>query len=179
MQNLWQESKSRFYPDPDLIQTFLQEHTGFTGTINSDDRVCNECYKSHLTTIKHLNSTVKSTSSVLATRLEEIQKDLLTLSNIHTLEQALTQSANLTAIHVGTIILKNTAILLSEAYEHFQESLMGITTQCKMNLDSYLNVTIATFGLEVNFHHYWSHIWLITVQYSVMVQSYIGMEGIS
>jgi len=54
-------NKTRKYPDPALVQSFLVQNTDFRGEITATDRVCYACYKSHLVISKHMHSSTSST----------------------------------------------------------------------------------------------------------------------
>ena len=139
--------KSRSYPNLTLFQIFLEEHMGFTGTIDPNHKICNTCYKSHLITVQHIKQAVTSKNSDLAQVIDEIKKnDIVPTANIHVLEQAIMQSVHLAALLVGKVILNNTAILLPEVYSYFKETLMDITKQCNISMDS---------DLEMNYSSVW------------------------
>ena len=141
-------SKSRPYPQPKLIQQFLAQNTDFSGEINLDDRACYSCYKSHLVTIRHLNSTTQSTNADLGTLLNQIKRDLPAPSDIHTIENVVSYTCNITAIYVGEILLKHTAILLPEANDFFNQKLKETAHQCAVNLDSDTAETITATWLR-------------------------------
>ena len=42
----------RHCPNPEYIQKHLQGHAGFEGEISAVDRVCEACYRAHLTLLK-------------------------------------------------------------------------------------------------------------------------------
>ena len=48
------ENKSRCFPEPALIETFLKENEDYTSKIHPQDRLRYTCYKSYLIIIKHL-----------------------------------------------------------------------------------------------------------------------------
>ena len=52
----WAASNSRCCPNPEVIEKHLQENTGFDGHIGPQDKVCNTCYRSHLTIINKSDS---------------------------------------------------------------------------------------------------------------------------
>ena len=120
-------SKSRACPEPDLIQKHLQENTDFSGQISTEDRVCYACYRSHLFIIKHLNRTVHSTDSDLGSLIDRIKQDIPEVSDIQTLDQALTYASTFSAIQVGEALLKQTAVLLPSVYKVFRNKVMEIT----------------------------------------------------
>ena len=120
-------SKSRACPEPDLIQKHLQENTDFSGQIRTEDRVCYACYRSHLFIIKHLNRTVHSTDSDLGSLIDRIKQDIPEVSEIQTLDQALTYASTFSAIQVGEALLKQTAVLFPSIYEVFRNKVMEIT----------------------------------------------------
>ena len=112
-------SKSRACPQPDVIQKYLRENTEFSGEICNDDRVCYACYKSHLITIKHLNSTVNSTDADLCLLIARIQQ-------VHTFDQAIQYTSNTLAVEVGEALLTQRALLLPTIYEKFCDNVMEI-----------------------------------------------------
>ena len=68
-------SKARACPEPQVIKQFLKDNTDFSGDISVNNRVCYACYKSHLFTIKLLQSLVSSTDSDLSTIINKIRED--------------------------------------------------------------------------------------------------------
>ena len=128
--------KSRPYPQPKLIQQFLQENTDFSAEINPDDRACYTCYKSHLVTIQQINSSNNSANPDLGKLLDKIKEDIQATCNIHTIESAILYTSNVTALYVGEILLKHTAILLPEVNDFFHTKLKEIIQQCNIPLNS-------------------------------------------
>ena len=122
--NMTDMSKSRACPQPDIIQKYLRENTDFSGEITNNNRVCYACYKSHLVTIKLLNSTVHSTDVDLHILIANIQLDIPVVSDAHTLDD---YTSNTLAIEVGEALLKQTALLLPSIYEKFCDKPKEIT----------------------------------------------------
>lgn len=58
-----------------------------------------------------------------------MKRDLPPVSDIRTLDNALTYTSTLSAIHVGNALLKQTALLLPEVYERFKAQLLDFTKQ--------------------------------------------------
>lgn len=143
--NLTDLSKSRPYPQPKLIQKFLVENTDFSGEINSDDRACFTCYKSHLVTVQHLNSIIHSTNPDLETLLDEIKGDLPAISDF---ESVVSYTCRITAIHVGEALLKHTALLLPEVYELFNRTLKENTYPRDITVDPEMADTLTTTWLR-------------------------------
>ena len=85
--------------------------------------MCYACYKSHLFTIKRLQSLVSSTDSDLSTIINKIREDTPAVIDIHTIDQAIHYASNLSAIHVGEALLKQTAMLLPDINNFFLNEL--------------------------------------------------------
>ena len=130
--NLTDLSKSRPYPQPQVIQKFLQENTLICGEINPEDRACYTCYKSHLVTIRHINSTTQSTNPDLGMLLTKIKEEIQAISDISTIESAVSYTSKVAAIYVGEALLKNTALLLPEVNEFFCIKLKEILNKHKI-----------------------------------------------
>ena len=47
--------QKRVCPNPEVIQKYLTQNTGFEGSIPQDGRVCPACYKAHLIIMKKTN----------------------------------------------------------------------------------------------------------------------------
>ena len=116
-------SKSRPYPQPSLIHNVLRENTDFSGEIGPNDRACYTCYKSHLITIKHINHTAQSIKQDLGTLLTKIKESLPDISNIQSIDGFISYTCNIVAIHVGEALLKDTALLLPEVNEIFNQKI--------------------------------------------------------
>ena len=112
------------------------EHINFQELSVSKDKVCSACYKSHLITIKNSMSKVESTDIDHSSLLDRLRQQLPQDCDVHTIDQALHYGATIAAIHVGEALLKQTAVLLPEAYEIF----------CDI-----VNIIIITNGI---YHHY-------------------------
>ena len=69
-------------------------------------------------------------------------------------------NSSLAALLVGKVILNNTAILLPEVYSYFKETLMDITKQCNISMDS---------DMEMNY----SSVWLRS-QVSLMLEPHLN-----
>ena len=78
-------------------------------------------------TFSYLNRTVHSTDSDLVSLIDRIKQDIPEVSDIQTLDQALTYASTFSAIHVGEALLKQTAVLLPSIYEVFRNKVMEIT----------------------------------------------------
>ena len=117
-------TRSRKCPEPELIQKFLVQNTEFSGEIGTEDRVCYVCYRAHLITIKHLQNTTTSTDADLSTTIERIKRDTSTVTDIHTLEQALTYAVHFSALSVGEALMRQNALLLPDVYDSFQDKLL-------------------------------------------------------
>ena len=119
-------TKSRKCPEPELIAKFLQQNTEFSGHISTEDRVCYACYRAHLVIIKHMHNTASSTDADLCSVIDRIKQEMCSISDIHTLDQAVSCAAHYSAVHVGESLLKQNALLLPVVYEFFQSKLMEI-----------------------------------------------------
>ena len=127
--------KSRTCPRPVLVQTFLQQNTEFIGTINPQDRVCYACYKSHLVIIKHTQKNITSTDVDLSTQIKRIKSEMSSLSDIHTLDQAITHAVHLSAVYVGEHLLKQTALLLPDVCDIFNDYVTETIGLCGIEHD--------------------------------------------
>ena len=128
-------SKSRKCPEPELIQLFLQQNTEFSGVINADSRVCYACYKAHLIIIKHKQNTITSTDADLSSSINKIKSEMCNISDIHTPDEALSNAAHFSGIHVGEALLKHNALLHPDVYDIFLDKLTEITRVCSIVLE--------------------------------------------
>ena len=123
------EPKSRPFPEPTLLQTFLRENTDYSKDLCPQDRVCCACYRSHLFTIKHLKNLVKSTDSDLRALIDKLKQDLPVISDVLKFDSALQYVTSTSAIWLGEALLKQTAMLLPQVYATFKEKLLKITNE--------------------------------------------------
>ncbi len=72
--------------------------TNFSNEITPDDRACFSCYKSHLVTIQQLNSQSQSVDQDLKKLLDKIEEDIPEVSDINTMESAISYSCYVTTI---------------------------------------------------------------------------------
>ena len=111
-------TKSHKCPTPALIQGFLQQNTEFSGEISTEDRVCYACFRPHLIIITYAQ-TVNSTDADLCSVIDRNKHEMCDTSDIHTLDQALSHVAQLSAVHVGEALLKQNALLSQDIYNFF------------------------------------------------------------
>ena len=76
-------SKSRSYPEPEILQRFLQDNTEFTGDLSPNDRVCYVCYRSHLAIVKHCKLSVRSCDADLEQLISSLQSNLCRIEEIN------------------------------------------------------------------------------------------------
>ena len=120
-------SKSRAFPEPEILQTFLRENTDFTGELSPNDRVCYICYRSHLSIVKHCKASVKSLDSDLRELINSIQKRQCKVEEISSYDDALDYAAKFVAVILGECLIKQTAALLPKLFEALREKLLEIT----------------------------------------------------
>ena len=132
------EPKSRPFPEPTLLQTFLRANTDYSKDLCPQDRVCCACYRSHLFTIKHLKNLVKSTDSDLRALIDKLKQDLPVISDVLNFDSALQYVTSTSAIWLGEALLKQTAMLLPQVYATFKEKLLKITNEHGIAITQYL-----------------------------------------
>ena len=84
---------------------------------------------SHLSTLKHLKGSVKSTDEDLTSLIKRMKDTLPSPSNLRTFDDAMAYVSNSLTIYVGDALLKQTALLLPEVYDTFTSQLCDLTTQ--------------------------------------------------
>ena len=110
----------RHYPNPDRIQMHLQQHVGFEGTITSKDRVCETCYRSHLTLLKAMEDSSVSDGEDLGALVSKLQGTIPSLPvTITTEDELISLAAKITIIKVAQELLTNHALTLNSAYKIF------------------------------------------------------------
>ena len=72
---------------------------------------------------------VNSTDTDLHALLEEINKGLSHVTDLHTFNSALHYASSVSAIHLGEALLKQTAMLLPKVYAIFKDTLVKITSE--------------------------------------------------
>ena len=101
----------RHCPNPEHIQKHLQVHTGFEGEISPTDKVCETCYRAHLTLLKleedsdstdfeSLVNRLKSSLPILPGRCTTSSDDLTSLATkITTVKVAQELQSNRALVH--------------------------------------------------------------------------------
>ena len=120
-------AKVRKCPDASLVQNFLSQNTEFTGVIKEGDIVCYTCYREHLVIVKQSRNT--STDEDLQALLERIKTTMSSVSDIHSLDEALLHATHVCALSVGDALLQQTALLLPNVYDTFCNTLGEISEQ--------------------------------------------------
>ena len=127
-------SKSRSFPEPEILQTFLRENTDFTGELSPNDRVCYICYRSHLSIVKHCKASVKSLDLDLRELINSIQKRQCKVEEISSYDDALDYAVKFVAVTLGECLIKQTAALLPKLFEALREKLLEITHKRGINI---------------------------------------------
>ena len=84
------------------------------------------CYHA---TVEQFNQDYKS---ILLTKIKEA---LLVVSDNKTIESAISYTCNITAVHVGEALLKDTALLLPDVLTFFRQKLEEVTQLCNIESD--------------------------------------------
>ena len=108
-------STPRHCPDPLVIQSHLIETTGFEGTINSNDKVCNSCYKSHLV-ILNANKLVSRDSDLLLV-ISTLKQNAKAINELSNLQHVLDAAVNHTTIMVAEEMLHRRVLHLPAVHE--------------------------------------------------------------
>lgn len=111
------QSNHRPCPKPDIIQLHLQEMTGFEGEINSHDRICLTCYKSHLVILKK-NKPI-STDTDLKQLIDTYCQQIHSTEQIITTQDVINIAMVKTLVTVATVLLENRAMLLPHIHSLF------------------------------------------------------------
>ena len=104
------KSDARVCPDPQIIQKYLAEHTGFDGQIRNGAKVCHPCYKTHLGILKAGEK--ESTDISLQAVIQKLQTDVVPIEAVNTVEGAVNRAVITTSIYVGNCLLRQKAVLL-------------------------------------------------------------------
>ena len=111
------QTNHRPCPKPEIIQQHLQEMTGFEGEIQSQDRVCLTCYKSHLEILKE-NKAI-STDSDLKQLIDTYCQQIHCVEKIRTPQDVINIAMAKTVVTVGNVLLENRAMLLPIIHSMF------------------------------------------------------------
>ena len=116
----WAASSSRCCPNPEVIEKHLQENTGFDGHIGPQDKVCNTCYRSHLTIINKSDSAT-STDDDLKQLVSTFSHQIPTTYELKSINDVLCAAMMKTTVLVGRELLTNNAMLLPAVHDSFCE----------------------------------------------------------
>lgn len=106
------KTSPRVCPNPRYVQWHLADLTGFEGDIKEGDRVCHQCYKSHLCIVR-----VKSKES-----RDEDLIDLISELNSTTtvpVTDIIQRAMHETSVYVAKTLLKQEALILPSVHEYF------------------------------------------------------------
>ena len=98
-------------PNPKYVKWHVSDKTGFEGNIRETDKVCQQCYKSHLCILR-----VRSEESTDDELCDIIQNLSITARELVTPIQ---RAFNTTCITVAKTLLKQEAILLPSVHDFF------------------------------------------------------------
>ena len=104
-------------PQPEQIQSYLNEHTDFTGSIVSSDRVCLVCYKSHMAVLKE--SMRMSTDAELKLLVDSI--DTVNTRVVGMAHDIIDIATNNMLMEVGAMLLEHRATLLPMICSNFNK----------------------------------------------------------
>ena len=99
-----QAGSDRPCPQPNVVQTYLQENADFTGDISNSDRVCFTCYKSHLALLKQ-NIPTRNNEDLKA-QVQSVRASVDKGSDI------VHGTTNRMLLYIGTMLLDNRPSLL-------------------------------------------------------------------
>lgn len=115
-------TKFRHCPNPDLIQEHLQTHTGFEGTISATDKICETCYRSHLTLVKIQEENSQSNEEEFDVLVSTLQNSIPLLPvTISSEDQLISMATNITVVKVAQELRANHALTLHSAYGIFTD----------------------------------------------------------
>ena len=110
------KQNARPCPDPETIRTYLEETTGYEGTLNDGDKVCFACYKSHLHILKHSQS--KSTDADLDEVIKVTTQNIIPhVSDVKSADDAINRAVHMTVVHVAEALVRQEGLLLPDVYK--------------------------------------------------------------
>ena len=109
--------KTRFCPQPSVIEAHLRDKTSFDGSISSTDRVCLSCYKYHLSILQEESKL--SHDSDLRALLDSVRNRVCSTEVPSTPQQIDNLAMDKTILCVGHELLQHQAVLLPAAHSHF------------------------------------------------------------
>ena len=115
------KQNARPCPDPETIQTYLEETTGYEGTLNDGDKLCFTCYKSHLHILKH--SQRKSTDADLDEVIKVTKRNMIHVSDVKSADDAINRAMHMTVVHVAEALVRQEGLLLPDVYNYFLEEM--------------------------------------------------------
>ena len=115
------KQNARPCPDPETIRTYLEETTGYEGTLNDGDKVCFACYKSHLHILKHSQS--KSTDADLDEVIKVTKRNMIHVSDVKSADDAINRAVHMDVVHVTEALVRQEGLLLRVVYNYFLEEM--------------------------------------------------------
>ena len=116
--------RKRTCPDPKIIQQYLEQNTGFEGTIPDDGRVCASCYKAQLVILKER---VISTDSDLLSLISDLKTRVVPIETFKSADDVINRAMLNTAIHVGEKLLQQECLLLPSVNQIFSSLVSEVT----------------------------------------------------
>ena len=124
------KSSVRTCPDPERIQEYLAEKTGFDGEISSGTKVCFPCYKFHLCILKE--DAAESKDVDLIAIIDSLKGETLPLKAINNMPTAINQAMTESCIHVANTLLQQKALILPAVHQYFSEKIKVYATAANL-----------------------------------------------
>ncbi len=124
-------SSYRTCSEREIFQSHLREHTDFSGSITTTDKLCMPCYRYSLAVVKMVKEKPITTDSDLAHLVTEIQNSLPTLPlQIDEESKLLDIALGLTVLSVAHDLQENRAITLLSAHSRFLSNIEILLSMC-------------------------------------------------
>ena len=152
-------------PQPKVIEQHLRDNSGFDDTIQPEDKVCNSCYKSHLTTLKA--EKVLSTDNDLKQLINLYTHKIVQESDAHTCEEIIETTMTRITVDVGKKLLRREVFSLPTVFDSFVATAGDICKTTNKNLDN-LNSLVSPRWILSNLtanlqHHILYSCWVLSM----------------
>ena len=118
---------ARSCPDPDAIQAYLSDKTGFDGVLCKGAKTCYACYKFHLQILNQ--SKCLSTDEDLMKILHVSIRNTLQMTEINDLDGVISRAVSMITVDVAEALLRQEGLLLPDVYNSF----LAYISECMMS----------------------------------------------
>ena len=111
-------------PESEYIQKHLQAHTDFEGEVSPTDKVCETCYRAHLTLLKLEDDS--SDGADFETLVNRLKSSLPILAGSTSTDDLTSLATKITIVTIAQELLSNHALTLNSAYNIFTHQIQTI-----------------------------------------------------